>query len=53
MTQNKNQNIIYLDANNLDGYAISKFLATGDLNGQILKCLMQINIAAIVCVVVF
>ena len=25
MTQNKNQNIIYLDANNLYGYAMSKF----------------------------
>ena len=28
MTQSKNQNIIYLDANNLYGYAMSKFLAT-------------------------
>ena len=28
MTQNKNQNIIYFDANNLYGYAMSKFLQT-------------------------
>ena len=28
MTQNKNQNIIYLDANNLYDYAMSKFLPT-------------------------
>ena len=31
MTQNKNQNIIYLDANNLFGYAMSKFLPTSGL----------------------
>ena len=32
MTQNKNQkHIIYLDANNLYHYAISKFLSTGGL----------------------
>ena len=28
MTQSKNQNIIYLDENNLYGYAMSKFLLT-------------------------
>ena len=28
ITQNKNQNIIYLDANNLYGHVISKFLPT-------------------------
>ena len=28
MTQSKNQNIIYLDKNNLYGYAMSKFLPT-------------------------
>ena len=28
MTQNKNQNIIYLDANDLYDYAMSKFLPT-------------------------
>ena len=28
MTQNKNQNIIYLDANNLYGYVMPKFLPT-------------------------
>ena len=31
MIQNKNQNIIYLDTNNLYGYAMSKFLLTGKL----------------------
>ena len=29
MTQNKNQIIIYLDANNLYDYSMSKFLPTG------------------------
>ena len=28
LTQNKNQNIIYLEANNLYGYEMSKFLPT-------------------------
>ena len=27
MTQNNNQNIMYLDANNLHSYAMSKFLS--------------------------
>ena len=31
MTQNKNQNILYLDTNNVDGYAMSKFLPTSAL----------------------
>ena len=30
MTQNKNQKIIYLDPNNLYGYAMSKFLWTSN-----------------------
>ena len=33
MTQNKNQNIIYLHANNLYGYAMSKFLPTSGFKG--------------------
>ena len=33
MTQNKNQNIMYLHANNLYGYAMSKFLPTSGFKG--------------------
>ena len=29
MVQNKNQNILYIDANNLYGYAMPRFLPTG------------------------
>ena len=30
MIENKNQNVIYLEADNLDGSAISKFIPTSD-----------------------
>ena len=47
MTQNKNQNIIYLDANNLYGYAMSKFLPTSGFKWIDPKEL-DLNILAIV-----
>ena len=47
MTQNKNQNIIYLDANNLYGYGMSKFLPTSGFRWIDPKEL-DLNILAIV-----
>ena len=55
MTQNKNRikHIIYIDANNLYGYAMSKFLPTTNGFIHILKDLTRISLQAIVQKYVF
>ena len=55
MTQNKNRikHVIYIDANNLYGYAMSKFLPTTNGFIHILKDLTWINLQAIVQKYVF
>ena len=55
MTQNKNRikYVIYIDANNLYGYAMSKFLPTTNGFIHILKDLTRISLQAIVQKYVF
>ena len=55
MTQNKNRikHVIYIDANNLYGYAMSKFLPTTNGFIHILKDLTRISLQAIVQKYVF
>ena len=47
-SKQESKHIIYLEANNLYGYVISKFLATSDFKWVDPKTLIQINIGAIV-----
>ena len=53
MTQNRNQNIIYLDTNNLCGYAMSNFLPTVEFKWMDPKEFDSINITVIAWKVAF